>query len=86
MKQVVLIENDINTRPFSTQVLACLPPLPWTLSPEDLANPNRQDLRHVRVFSVDPPGDLFRIPAIYCYFMYLSQALILQRLCRLSRY
>uniref|UniRef100_A0A0D9VP30 S1 motif domain-containing protein n=1 Tax=Leersia perrieri TaxID=77586 RepID=A0A0D9VP30_9ORYZ len=52
---VVLIENDINTRPFSTQVLACLPPLPWTLSPEDLANPNRQDLRHVRVFSVDPP-------------------------------
>uniref|UniRef100_M8APN9 Exosome complex exonuclease RRP44 n=1 Tax=Aegilops tauschii TaxID=37682 RepID=M8APN9_AEGTA len=52
---VVLIENDINTRPFSTQVLACLPPLPWTLSPEDVANPNRQDLRHVRVFSVDPP-------------------------------
>ncbi|PWZ54443.1 Exosome complex exonuclease RRP44 A [Zea mays] len=45
--RVVLIENDINTRPFSTQVLACLPPLPWTLSPEDLANPNRQDLRQV---------------------------------------
>lgn len=57
MKQVVLIENDINTRPFSTQVLACLPPLPWTLSAEDLANPNRQDLRQVRVFSVDPPGN-----------------------------
>ena len=61
MKQVVLIENDINTRPFSTQVLACLPSLPWSLSPEDLANPNRQDLRQVRVFSVDPPGKLSMI-------------------------
>lgn len=54
---MVLIENDINTRPFSAQVLACLPPLPWTLSPEDLANPHRLDLRDVRVFSVDPPGN-----------------------------
>ncbi|XP_039003773.1 exosome complex exonuclease RRP44 homolog A-like [Hibiscus syriacus] len=26
--EVVLIENDINSRPFSSQVLACLPPLP----------------------------------------------------------
>lgn len=58
MLQVVLIENDINSRPFSAQVLACLPPLPWTLSADDLANPNRQDLRQVRVFSVDPPGML----------------------------
>ncbi|CAA6655841.1 unnamed protein product [Spirodela intermedia] len=53
--EVILIENDINSRPFSMQVLACLPPLPWNLSPEDLMNPNRVDLRHVRVFSVDPP-------------------------------
>lgn len=53
----MLIENDINSRPFSSQVLACLPPLPWSLSPEDLANPHRLDLRHVRVFSVDPPGN-----------------------------
>jgi exosome complex exonuclease DIS3/RRP44 len=64
--EVVLIENDINTRPFSTQVLACLPPLPWTLSPEDLANPNRQDLRHVRVFSVDPPGCRDIDDALHC--------------------
>lgn len=56
MLQVVLIENDINSRPFSSQVLSCLPPLPWSVSPEDLANPNRQDLRLLRVFSVDPPG------------------------------
>lgn len=53
---MVLIENDIDARPFSSQVLACLPPLPWSVSSEDLANPVRQDLRHLRVFSVDPPG------------------------------
>lgn len=54
--QVVLIENDIDARPFSSQVLACLPPLPWSVSSADLANSIRQDLRHLRVFSVDPPG------------------------------
>ncbi|PON50039.1 PIN domain containing protein [Parasponia andersonii] len=54
--EVVLIENDINSRPFSSQVLACLPPLPWSVSSDDLSNPIRQDLRHLRVFSVDPPG------------------------------
>ncbi|KAJ7555172.1 hypothetical protein O6H91_05G024900 [Diphasiastrum complanatum] len=54
--EVLLIENDINTRPFSEQVLACLPPLPWSMSAEDLRNPYRRDLRHVRVFSVDPIG------------------------------
>ncbi|KAM0919727.1 hypothetical protein ACQ4PT_007905 [Festuca glaucescens] len=64
--EVVLIENDINTRPFSTQVLSCLPSLPWTLSPEDLANPNRQDLRQVRVFSVDPPGCRDIDDALHC--------------------
>ncbi|KAA3459095.1 exosome complex exonuclease RRP44-like protein A [Gossypium australe] len=54
--EVVLIENDINSRPFSSQVLACLPPLPWSVSSEDVANSIRQDLRSLRVFSVDPPG------------------------------
>lgn len=56
MLQTVLIDNDIDARPFSTQVLACLPPLPWSVSSEDLANPIRLDLRDLRVFSVDPPG------------------------------
>ncbi|KAL4186407.1 hypothetical protein AMTRI_Chr09g13970 [Amborella trichopoda] len=64
--EVVLIENDINNRPFSTQVLSCLPPLPWTLSSEDLENPNRDDLRHVRVFSVDPPGCKDIDDALHC--------------------
>lgn len=52
----MLIENDIDARPFSSQIMACLPPLPWSVSAEDIANPIRQDLRHLRVFSVDPPG------------------------------
>lgn len=56
MLQVVLIENDVDYSPFSSQVLACLPPLPWSVSSEDVSNPVRQDLRHLLVFSVDPPG------------------------------
>ncbi|XP_004287714.1 PREDICTED: exosome complex exonuclease RRP44 [Fragaria vesca subsp. vesca] len=64
--EVVLIENDINTRPFSTQVLACLPPLPWSVSSEDLANPVREDLRQLRVFSVDPPGCRDIDDALHC--------------------
>ncbi|KAM5547021.1 exosome complex exonuclease RRP44 [Rosa sericea] len=64
--EVVLIENDINTRPFSTQVLACLPPLPWSVSSADLANPVREDLRQLRVFSVDPPGCKDIDDALHC--------------------
>ncbi|GER29303.1 ribonuclease 2 family protein [Striga asiatica] len=64
--EVVLIENDIDARPFSSQVLACLPPLPWVVSAEDIANPIRQDLRHLRVFSVDPPGCKDIDDALHC--------------------
>ncbi|KAH7850041.1 hypothetical protein Vadar_026946 [Vaccinium darrowii] len=64
--EVVLIENDIDARPFSSQVLACLPPLPWSVSSEDLENPIRQDLRHLRVFSVDPPGCKDIDDALHC--------------------
>lgn len=64
--EVVLIENDINSRPFSSQVMACLPPLPWSVSPADVANPIRQDLRHLNVFSVDPPGCKDIDDALHC--------------------
>lgn len=64
--EVVLIENDIDARPFSTQVLACLPPLPWSVSSQDIANPIRQDLRHIRAFSVDPPGCKDIDDALHC--------------------
>ncbi|KAK6924586.1 PIN domain [Dillenia turbinata] len=64
--EVVLIENDINSRPFSSQVLACLPPLPWSVATQDLVNPSRLDLRHLRVFSVDPPGCKDIDDALHC--------------------
>ncbi|KAK4782897.1 hypothetical protein SAY86_007271 [Trapa natans] len=64
--EMVLIENDIDARPFSSQVLACLPPLPWSVSSEDLANSIRQDLRHIRAFSVDPPGCKDIDDALHC--------------------
>ena len=34
--QVLLIENDINTNPFTQAVHACVPPLPWSVSEADL--------------------------------------------------
>ncbi|KAH9710520.1 exosome complex exonuclease RRP44 [Citrus sinensis] len=64
--EMVLIDNDIDARPFSTQVLACLPPLPWSVSSEDLANPIRLDLRDLHVFSVDPPGCKDIDDALHC--------------------
>ena len=70
MLQVVLIENDIDARPFSAQVLACLPPLPWSVSSQDLANPNRMDLRDLRVFSVDPPGLMPKYSLQYLYLIF----------------
>ena len=36
-----------------TQVLACLPALPWRISDAELAA--RRDLRAGRIFSIDPP-------------------------------
>ncbi|KAK9013098.1 hypothetical protein V6N11_041119 [Hibiscus sabdariffa] len=64
--EVVLIENDINSRPFSSQVLACLPPLPWSVSNEDVTNSIRLDLRSLCVFSVDPPGCKDIDDALHC--------------------
>ncbi|XP_007046470.2 PREDICTED: exosome complex exonuclease RRP44 homolog A [Theobroma cacao] len=64
--EVVLIENDINSRPFSAQVLACLPPLPWSVSSEDVTNSIRLDLRSLQVFSVDPPGCKDIDDALHC--------------------
>ncbi|CAL5222204.1 g4534 [Coccomyxa viridis] len=54
--EVLLLENDINTSPFSPAVHACVPPLPWSVTEADLNDPNREDLRHLPICSVDPPG------------------------------
>ncbi|KAF2575535.1 hypothetical protein F2Q70_00000958 [Brassica cretica] len=64
--EVVLIENDVDYSPFSSQVLACLPPLPWSVSAEDVSSPVRQDLRNLLVFSVDPPGCKDIDDALHC--------------------
>ncbi|GJP42959.1 hypothetical protein CLOM_g2479 [Closterium sp. NIES-68] len=66
--ELLLMENDIDARPFSQQVLACLPPLPWSVSAADVTDPKskREDLRHVRVFSVDPIGCRDIDDALHC--------------------
>ena len=52
--EVLLIEHDVPHGPFSENVLACLPPRPYTIPPEEIAK--RRDLRHIPVCSIDPPG------------------------------
>ena len=54
--EVLLLENDINTSAFTPAVHACVPPLPWRVEEEHVAEPGRADLRHLPVCSVDPPG------------------------------
>ena len=39
--EVLLLENDINTQPFSQAVHDCVPPLPWALTEADVCDPNR---------------------------------------------
>ena len=39
--EVLLLENDINTAPFTPAVHACVPPLPWSVTQADLDDPNR---------------------------------------------
>lgn len=38
---MLLIENDINTNPFTPAVHACVPPLPWSVTEADVADPSR---------------------------------------------
>ena len=54
--EVLLLEYDVNTAPFSADVHACVPPLPWAVGPADHAAGYREDLRGTVVCSVDPPG------------------------------
>jgi exoribonuclease R len=53
--EVILLEHDIPFRPFSADVLACLPPADWGITPANSAG--RTDLRALDcVCSIDPPG------------------------------
>lgn len=50
----ILMEHQVETRPFSQKVLDCLPPDDWTIPAEEEAK--RWNLRGEDVCSVDPPG------------------------------
>jgi exosome complex exonuclease DIS3/RRP44 len=52
----LLLEADVDDRPFAPSVHKCVPQLPWKVSDEHVAEPTREDLRNLRVCSVDPPG------------------------------
>ena len=54
----VLLEADVDDRPFAPAVHACVPPLPWQFDETTHLSqqPWREDHRALRVCSVDPPG------------------------------
>ena len=54
--QALLLENDVDDRPFAPAVYACVPALPWKVTEDHLREPAREDLRELLVCSVDPPG------------------------------
>lgn len=52
--EVLLLEHGITYSKFSQNVLECLPPKPYIITQEEVDN--RVNLKHRRVFSIDPPG------------------------------
>jgi exosome complex exonuclease DIS3/RRP44 len=52
--QVLLIEHDIPTAPWSKNVLACLPKDEHNIIQSDCIG--RSDFRHLEIYSIDPPG------------------------------
>uniref|UniRef100_A0A0N5A9L5 Protein DIS3 homolog n=1 Tax=Syphacia muris TaxID=451379 RepID=A0A0N5A9L5_9BILA len=61
-EEVLLLEHDIPHDPFSEEVLACLPSLPWTMPEQKY----RKDLRSVVICSVDPEGCTDIDDALHC--------------------
>ncbi|XP_065176538.1 exosome complex exonuclease RRP44-like [Sycon ciliatum] len=62
--EVLLLEHDVPHQPFSAAVTACLPSLPWLITNED--EQKRQNLRHLAICSVDPPGCTDIDDALHC--------------------
>jgi exosome complex exonuclease DIS3/RRP44 len=52
--EVILLEHEVRYGPFTKEVYSCLPPASYVIDPHDI--PERVDLRHLDVMSVDPPG------------------------------
>uniref|UniRef100_A0A6Q2XF12 Exosome complex exonuclease RRP44 n=1 Tax=Esox lucius TaxID=8010 RepID=A0A6Q2XF12_ESOLU len=62
--EVLLLEHDVPHQDFSQAVLSFLPKMPWSITEEDMAV--REDLRHLTVCSVDPPGCTDIDDALHC--------------------
>lgn len=52
--EMILMEHNVSDKPFSPEVMECLPPADFSPGPQDLEG--RQDLRDLCVFSIDPPN------------------------------
>ncbi|XP_061767680.1 exosome complex exonuclease RRP44 isoform X1 [Nerophis ophidion] len=63
-EEVLLLEHDVPHQAFSKAVLSFLPKMPWCIKPEDMVV--REDLRHLTVCSVDPPGCTDIDDALHC--------------------
>ncbi|XP_019715873.1 exosome complex exonuclease RRP44-like [Hippocampus comes] len=63
-EEVLLLEHDVPHQAFSQAVLSFLPKMPWSIKPEDIVG--REDLRHLTVCSVDPPGCTDIDDALHC--------------------
>nr|XP_057914484.1 exosome complex exonuclease RRP44 [Doryrhamphus excisus] len=63
-EEVLLLEHDVPHQTFSQAVLSFLPKMPWCIKPEDMVG--REDLRHLTVCSVDPPGCTDIDDALHC--------------------
>jgi exosome complex exonuclease DIS3/RRP44 len=61
---VVLHEFDVPNAAFTAEVMACLPPDGWSITPGLVAQ--RTDLRHIPVVSIDPPGCKDIDDALHC--------------------
>lgn len=62
--EVLLHEHNIPCDPFPAKVLACLPPEDYKIDIEN--SPGREDLRHLPVLSIDPPGCKDIDDALHC--------------------
>lgn len=64
--QILLHEFDVPHASFSTEVMACLPPKHWSITPEVVNERGRIDLRNIPVVSIDPPGCKDIDDALHC--------------------
>ena len=62
--EVLLLEHEVPHQSFSQAVLADLPHIPWSIT--DGEREKREDLRHLDVCSVDPPGCTDIDDALHC--------------------